>query len=127
MEEIDMPFRPCKDFVVVWALIAAVLVAITQPWNFGLPWYSEVAFAALIPFLATFVLYGPVLLLRQVRRSETRGRLVLTAFIETVSILAIMLVVCRLIIFRDGELSPIIVILLSIGAILYLNIRIKKL
>lgn len=125
MEEIDRQFRPGKDFMVAWVLVAAATVAIFQPWRFDLPWFSQVAFAVVIPFLATFAVYGPVLLIRQAKRSGARGKLVLSAYVETVFITAVMLVVSRFVIFRDHELSPILVLLISVGAIAYLNVRIR--
>ncbi len=82
MEPIDRPFRFTLDFVVAWALLAlpAAILVMTGRWDFG-PWYSEVAFMVIGPLTATFFIYGPVLLIRQVSRSGPRGWFVFRVFV----------------------------------------------
>jgi len=89
MEEIDKPFRPTKSFMVVWALlIAVVLIYHKALIDTTLPWYSTVSFIVLVPFIATFLVWGPVMLLCQVRSSGPRGRFVFRMWLLTVAILA---------------------------------------
>jgi hypothetical protein len=73
MEPIDRPFRFTWDFCVVWVLLAVAAFFLTRDTDFENPWYSYIALLILLPLLATFVLYGPVLLARQVIRSGSRG------------------------------------------------------
>ena len=72
MKPIDRPFRFTLDFCVVWALLAVPAFLFIRPADIG-PWYSEVAALILLPLFATFVLYGPVLLARQMIRSGSHG------------------------------------------------------
>ena len=91
MEEIDKQFRPKWDFFVVWvALTGAAFVFRGSVLDFldETPWPSGVAVLILLPFLATFSLYGPVLLLRQVLQSGFRGRVVLTGAYNAASRIA---------------------------------------
>jgi len=76
MEPIDRPFRLTWDFCIVWALLAAATFLLTRRTDFNNPWYSYAAFLILLPLFATFVLYGPVLLARQIIRSGSRGRFI---------------------------------------------------
>jgi len=56
---------------------------VTRRHDFG-PWYSHAALLVVAPFLATFVLYGPVLFFRQVIRSGSRGWFVARVFFSIV-------------------------------------------
>ena len=60
------------DFGVVWALLAVPTFFLIRPADIG-PWYSETAALILLPLFATFVLYGPVLLARQIICSGSHG------------------------------------------------------
>ncbi len=72
MQPIDRPFRFTLDFCVVWAFLAVPTFFLTRRWDVG-AWYSCAAVLILLPLFATFVLYGPVLLARQIIRSGSRG------------------------------------------------------
>jgi hypothetical protein len=126
MLPIDQPFRPKKDFFVAWSLIAIVGVAYARPWTFDLPWFSKVACALVVPFTLTFFIYGPILFMRQVVRSGSRGWFVFRTFISVCLSIALFLGVLYLV---EGRLSlsgsPLGGIL-SFFAILYLHLRIGK-
>ena len=82
MKPIDAQFRPKMDFFVAWFLIALASVTFAQPWNDGLPWFSTVAWILVVPFILTFFIYGPILLMREVIRSGSRGWLVFREFLS---------------------------------------------
>ena len=91
MSEIDQPFRPRKDFFVAWFVIAVGAVAYSRPWTFDLPWFSKVAFVLIVPLALTFFIYGPIMLMRQIASSGTRGWFVLRVFLSiTVGIASIL-------------------------------------
>ena len=81
MEAIDRRFRFTWDFCVVWALLVVPVFFLTHSRDIG-PWYSEAALLILAPLFATFALYGPVLLVRQVVHSGSRGWFVLRVFLS---------------------------------------------
>jgi hypothetical protein len=81
MEPIDRPFRFTLDFSVVWVLLAVPTFFLIRRTDIG-PWFSQVAVLILLPLFAAFVLYGPVLLARQIIRSGSRGWLVARVFIS---------------------------------------------
>jgi hypothetical protein len=83
MQVIDRPFRFSRDFCVVWVLLVVPTYFVTRQHDVG-PWYSEGASLVLVPLFATFVLYGPVLLVRQVIHSGSRGRFVARVFLSIV-------------------------------------------
>jgi hypothetical protein len=83
MQTIDRPFRFTWDFVVVWALLVAPAFLLTYRSDLG-PWYSYCGILILLPLFATFVLYGPVLLARQMIRSSSRGWFVARVFLSIV-------------------------------------------
>jgi hypothetical protein len=94
MQPIDRPFRPAWDFFVVWVFLAAVMFFVTHRSELAeLPvaYYAELI---LIPFFATFILYGPVLLARQIIRSGSRGwfvaRVLISVLLAAVLFAAIM-------------------------------------
>jgi len=72
MQPIDRPFRFTLDFVVVWLLLAVPAFFLIHSTDIG-PWFSQVAALILLPLFATFILYGPVLVARQIFRSGSRG------------------------------------------------------
>ena len=80
MEPIDRPFRFTFDFCVVWALLVLPTFLLTRHMNFR-PWYSYAGILILLSLFAAFVLYGPVLLVRQIIRSGTRGWFVVRIFL----------------------------------------------
>lgn len=83
MQAIDRPFLFTRDFCVVWALLVVPAFLLTRSRDVG-PWYSEAALLILAPLFAAFVLYGPVLLVRQVIQSGSRGWFVARLFISIV-------------------------------------------
>jgi hypothetical protein len=80
MEPIDRPFRPGWDFCIIWAAFAFVIY-LTIP-KTSAPWYEYIAILILLSAFATLVLYGPVLLVRQIFHSGSRGRFVAGVFIS---------------------------------------------
>lgn len=92
MKPIDQPFRFSRDFCIAWALLIspALYLVCSGAWSFG-PWYSQVAFVILVPFIATFFVYGPVLLARQIIRSGSRGWFVFRVFFSIVLVAALLL------------------------------------
>ena len=90
MHTIDRPFRFTWDFCIVWMLLAVPTFLLTLRHDFG-PWYSQAALLVVAPLFATFVLYGPVLLFRQVTRSGSRGRFVARLFLSIVFVAALFL------------------------------------
>jgi|SRR6185437_6032827 len=93
MEPIDQPFRFTWDFLVAWTLLTvpAVIFVLSGRWDFG-PWYSDVAIIILVPFIATFFVYGPVLFVRQVFQSGSHGWFVLRVFVSIVLVATLLLV-----------------------------------
>jgi len=86
MDPIDKPFRFTWDFCVVWALLALPVFLLIRQWEND-PWYSYGALLLLASLLATFFIYGPVLLVRQVIRSGSRGRFVTRVFLSILLVL----------------------------------------
>lgn len=83
MEPIDRPFRFTWDFCLVWALLVLPTFLITHGLDLG-PWYSYGAILILLPLFATFALYGPILIARQVVRSGAHGSGVLRILISII-------------------------------------------
>jgi hypothetical protein len=81
MQAIDRPFRFTWDFCIVWTLLLIPVFFLTRSHDIG-PWYSEAALLILAPLFATFVLYGPVLLVRQMIRSGSRGWFAIRVFLS---------------------------------------------
>ena len=124
MQPIDRPFRFTRDFCVVWALLAVVIYFVARRWDLG-SWYSQAAFFVVVPFIATFFVYGPVLLVRQVMQSGARGWLVARVFITTVLVVALFFAVLHYL--RPGKDIPEIwVALVSTAAVVYLDWRIGR-
>jgi hypothetical protein len=83
MQPIDRPFRFTVDFAVVWVVLAVPGYLLISRTDIG-PWYSQAAALVLLPLFAAFVLYGPVLLARQIIRSGARGWFVLRVLVSVV-------------------------------------------
>ncbi|MCX7007850.1 MAG: hypothetical protein NTY53_11495 [Kiritimatiellaeota bacterium] len=122
MEEIDKPFRLSADFVVAWILIAIATCLITHPWKFDLPLYSIISYVLVVPFLFTFVIYGPVLLMRQVLRSGRRGWFVGGVFLQIIVAIGCLLGVME----YFGLARKIHGALFSGLAVIYLNYQIYR-
>jgi hypothetical protein len=73
MQPIDRPFRLTWDFCIVWGFLALVTLFATHHSELVEIRLSYVAVLILLPLFATLVLYGPVLLARQIIRSGSRG------------------------------------------------------
>jgi hypothetical protein len=86
MDPIDKPFRFSWDFCLVWALLTLGIFSLAWRWDMG-PWYSHCAFIIVVPFIATFFIYGPVLLVRQIIRSGSRGWFVARVFLSILLVL----------------------------------------
>ena len=126
MNEIDQPFRPRWDFFLAWAIIEIVTLALTKPWHFDLPWYSIVAYSLVVPFILTICLYGPILFIRQIISSGEKGKQVLSIFLQAVMIVAAVLVIYRL--YSGDKIIPNkLVLLVVMGATIYVRQRIRKL
>jgi hypothetical protein len=91
MQPIDRPFRFTRDFIVVWALLAVPVFLLMHRSDFG-PWYSFCNILILLPLFAAFVLYGPVLLARQIIRSGSRGWFVACVLISVLLVTALFFV-----------------------------------
>ena len=79
MQEIDRPFRFTWEFVGIWTLLAIPATWLVASAKIR-PWYSAIALAILVALFSTFVIYGPVILWRQVIHSGTRAALLFGHF-----------------------------------------------
>jgi hypothetical protein len=100
MQPIDKPFRFMWDFCAVWALLTMTILFLSWRWDIG-PWFSYLAFIIVTPFIATFFIYGPVLLARQVIRSGSRGWFVARVFFSTLFVLILFFI--GLYVFGHGK------------------------
>src|ERR1700733_4377313 len=89
MSEIDKPFRFTWDFCLVWAFLAVPIWFVIRHTDFA-TWYSHGALIVVGSLLATFILYGPVLLLRQIIRSGSRGWFVLRVFLSVIIVTSLL-------------------------------------
>jgi hypothetical protein len=123
MEPIDKPFRFTWDFCVVWAILAipALAQVLSGRWNSG-PWYSNASFLVVVPFIATFFVYGPVLLVRQIIHSGTRGWFVARVFLS-ILLVTTLFFVCLYIFGRGKDVSSIWGCIAACAATLYLHVR----
>jgi hypothetical protein len=90
MREVDKPFRFTWDFCVVWTLLLVATIYLLPRWGgqSAVEHYGLVFFIALF---ATFLLYGPVLLVQQVLASGSRGWFVARVFLSVIIVAAIFL------------------------------------
>jgi len=84
MQPIDKPFRFTRDFCIVWALLAVGVHLMLRHERPNQTWYSYPAMIIIGSLLATFLVYGPVLLARQIIQSGSRGWFVARVFISIV-------------------------------------------
>jgi hypothetical protein len=124
MEPIDQPFRFTWDFCVIWALLTvpALIQVLSGRWNFG-PWYSNVAFIIVVPFIATFFIYGPVLFVRQIIGSGSRGWFVARVFVTIVLMIALFFGIL-LVVGRGKDISSFWCLIVAGVAGAYLHWRI---
>ena len=85
--EVDKPFRFTWDFCVVWALCLVGALYVLPHFK-GAHLYERYLLALLVSLFATFLLYGPVLLARQIIASGSRGGFVARVFVS------VLLVIC---------------------------------
>ena len=121
MQPIDRPFRFTLDFALVWALLMVPVFFLIRGWDIG-PWYSRVALVLQLSIFATFMLYGPVLLARQIVRSGSRGRFVLRVFLSI--LFTVFLYAMVLLITGRGQ-GPTWIGTVSFLAIVYLHWRLR--
>ena len=124
MRAIDRPYRFTWHFVVVWALLVVPTFFLVRGHDVG-PWYSKGALLIVVPLFATFVLYGPVLLM-QVIRSGSRGWFVVRVFFSIVFAEALLfggLVVSG---FYTESMASIVGFLFTAVATAYLNGRLER-
>jgi len=83
MKPIDQPFKPKWDFYVAWALLAVGTLWLTRGMQKDEGWVAYPALVIVLSLFSTIILYGPVLLARQIIRSGSRGWFVLRVLIST--------------------------------------------
>jgi hypothetical protein len=93
MSEIDNPFKPKGDFFLCWFLLLVPTCFLLEKYDFASEWYSRLALAIGASLLFVFLLYGPVLLFKQVKSSGTRGVLVFHAFLSSLGLVAIAVII----------------------------------
>jgi hypothetical protein len=125
MQPIDRSFRFTVDFCVVWALLAVPVFILTRRSDWG-PWYSFAGILILLPLFATFALYGPILLMRQVISSGSRGRFVLQTFLSIVLVAALLLVGLYFSGYYSEDRARMLAFLFTAMATAYLNWRLEK-
>jgi hypothetical protein len=84
--EIDRSFRFTWDFCLVW-LVFFIVTLYTFPTSKGAHSYEHPLASLLVSLFATFLIYGPVLLVRQVVRSGSRGWFVARVFLSLLLLL----------------------------------------
>jgi hypothetical protein len=124
MEPIDKPFRFTWDFCVVWALLAVAIFFLARQWDLG-PWYSRCAFLIVVPFIATFFIYGPVLLVRQIIRAGSYGWFVAQVFITTVLVIALFFA-CLYVFGQRNDISSLWGGVAAFLAVTYLHHRLRQ-
>lgn len=84
--EVDRPFRFTWNFCVVWLVLFAVTLY-SLPASKGAHAYEHPLASALVSLFATFLIYGPVLLVRQILRSGSRGWFIARIFVSVLLVL----------------------------------------
>jgi ABC-type multidrug transport system permease subunit len=121
MQPIDRPFRFTPDFCVVWALLALPAFFLIRGSDSG-PGYSQAAAVILLSLFATILVYGPVLLARQIVHSGRRGWFVLRVLLSI--LFAVFLFAGVLII--TGQVEHIWSGIVAFVAIVYLHWRLRQ-
>ena len=124
MQSIDRPFRFTWDFVVVWAVLVVPAFLLTRRSDFG-PWYSYCGILILLPLFAAFVLYGPVLLARQIIRSGSRGWFVARLFFSIIFAAALLFGGLYFSGFYSSSDARILAFFFVTAATVYLNWRLE--
>jgi hypothetical protein len=73
MQPIDRPFRFTLDFCIVWLVLAVPTFFLARKWDILQAAWSCCILTVLLSLFATFFIYGPMLLVRQIIRSGSRG------------------------------------------------------
>ncbi len=73
MQPIDRPFRFTLDFCSVWLVLAVPTYFVTRRWDIQEPIWAFCIFVVLLSLFATFCIYGPVMLARQIIHSGSHG------------------------------------------------------
>jgi hypothetical protein len=89
MKPIDRPFRFTLDFCLVWLTLAVPIYFLTRVWDTLHTAWSHCILLVLVSFFATFFVYGPVLLVRQIISSGSRGWFVARVFVTIVLVIAL--------------------------------------
>ena len=76
MTEIDKPFKITPKFAVLWGCLGVVVGFLIFCYYDGAV-YEQVLLTIIVALFATFCLYGPIVLARQVGASGERGWFVL--------------------------------------------------
>ncbi|SRR6266568_789123 len=124
MQPIDRPFRFTWDFVVVWALLVVPAFLLTRRSDLG-SWYAYCGILILLSLFATFALYGPVLLARQVIRSGSRGWFVARVFFSVIVVAALLFGGLYLSGFYTRNDAGLLAFLFAAAATVYLNWRLE--
>lgn len=124
MKPIDRPFRFSWDFCIVWAFLAVVTLLLTSRSELAETRLSYIAILILLPFFGTFILYGPVLLARQIVRSGERGWFVARVLVSI--LLAAFLFAAILFFTGHGDHSSWWCGAASCAAIAYLHWRLRN-
>jgi hypothetical protein len=89
MQPIDRPFRFTMDFCIVWLALAVPTFFLALRWDTLHTAWSCSILTVLFSLLATFFIYGPVFLARQIIRSGSRGWFVARVFVTIVLVIAL--------------------------------------
>jgi hypothetical protein len=122
MKPIDGPFRFTWDFCIVWLMLAVPVFFLARRWDTLHAVWSSSILTLLLSLFATFFIYGPMLLMRQIIRSGSRGWFVVRVAITIVLVVALFLFGFS--ILGHGRDIPFwLVALVSAVATFYLHLR----
>lgn len=122
MEPIDRPFHFTWDFCIVWLMLAVPGFFLARRWDTLHALWSSCILTVLLSLFATFFIYGPVLLMRQIIRSGSRGWFVVRVAITIV--LSVALFFFAFSIFGHGkDIPPLMIFITSGVATFYLHWR----
>lgn len=125
MKPIDQTFRFTWDFFLVWALFVVPTFLLYRNWKADDSTFSLCATVVLLSLFFTFFIYGPVLLVRQIIRSGSRGWFVIRVALTIVLTIAILFFSFN--ILGHGKEIPSLWIFITSGiAGAYLHWRIDK-
>jgi hypothetical protein len=125
MQPIDRPFRFTWDFCVVWALLTvpAIIYVLSKQPDVG-PWYSRIAFLIVVPFIATFFIYGPIMFMRLIFQSGARGVFVARIYLSIVLVAVIVFFGLEATGYYNEAKERMLALIFPALAIAYLHIRI---